>query len=555
MTFKSQTANFTSQIANRRFETAILAFALCLVLSFGGITVRADELDELPLDAWKQLREVERYQLQIAEKYWREQNWSTAAAEYEKFMELYEKSNGAPYAQLKWSLAQVKLRKQNTAIKEGFQTVIDYWPDSPQAVAASYYIGRTQKEIGRTREAKTTLKSVAAKNPLNLAAVYAINDLIDIASVENDVPARVELWKKLTFDMKRTRDSNGPCVQASQQLAAHCFQEGAFDDGVKALATSYNAAQLTSHVVAYARMPLSELIAQDATKAKAAKLADQAIAWLRQAIPNDQSTPEAKQLARHCLFGVADITALARRDDQVPAAYDAIVKAFTTDDEALGRLAAWYKSKMDYDKARETYRRYADKNEGLNQVAYSYREQQNWPLAVQAYQQLIGQDPEHKVRWKPELAMTHRGAHKWPEAIAVYEELVKDDIANAGRWRWEVANTHRDAGQFKEAIGHYRQCENFPENYKQMAWCHRQLKQPAEAIVLYNQVSSDKASAPWALLQIAYTREEAGQTEPAIQAFQQVCKKYPKDAHASTAHAHLQQKYKISVTLGGANEE
>jgi TolA-binding protein len=88
-----------------------------------------------------------------------------------------------------------------------------------------------------------------------------------------------------------------------------------------------------------------------------------------------------------------------------------------------------------------------------------------------------------------------------------------------------------------------------------MAWCHRQLKQTNEAIVLYNQIAAEKAHAPWALLQVAYTREEAGQKEPAIQAFQQVCKKYPKDAHAGIAHAHLQQQYKISVTLGGATEE
>jgi tetratricopeptide (TPR) repeat protein len=548
MTVMAMNSNLKSQISN-------LKLALAFVLSLCASSVRADELDELSLDGWKQLREVERYQLQIAEKYWREQNWGTAAAEYEKFMELYEKSSGAPFAQLKWGLAQVKLRKQNTAIKEGFQTVIDYWPESPQAVAATYYIGHTQKEIGRTKEAKVSLKAVAAKNPQHLVAVYALRDLIEMATTENDAAARVELWKKLTFDIKRTRDSNATCVQASQQLATHWFLEGAFDDGVKALATTYNTAQMPAHVVAYVRNPIAELVAADATKAKAAKLTDQAIAWLKQSSPADQSTPEAKAVARQVLFGIADLTALARRDDQVPAAYEAIVKAFTTDDEALGRLAAWYKSKANYDKARETFRRYADKGEGLNQVAYSYREQQNWPLAVQTYTQLIGQDPDRKVKWKPELAATHRGAHKWPEAIAVYEELVKDDIANANRWRWEVASTHRDAGQYKEAIGHFRQCENFPENYKQMAWCHRQLKQPSEAIVLYNQVSSDKASAPWALLQIAYTREEAGQTEPAIQAFQQVCKKFPKDSHASTAHAHLQQKYKISVTLGGANAE
>jgi tetratricopeptide (TPR) repeat protein len=540
---------------NRWIGTTLVWLAALAAWTCPLNSARADELDELSIDGWKQLREVERYQLQIAEKYWREQNWNTAASEYEKFLELYEKSTGAPFAQLKWSLAQVKLRKQNTAIKEGFQTVIDYWPDSPQATAAAYYIGRTLKEIGRTKEAKVSLRNVASKNPEHLVAVYAINDLIDMATAENDVPARVDLWKKLTFDVKRTRDANGPCVQASQQLAAHFFREGAFNDGVKALATTYNAAQMPSHVVAYVRTPVSELVAQDATRAKGTKLADDSISWLKQAIPADQSTPEAKQLARQSLFGIADLTALARRDDQVPVAYEAILKAFTTDDEALGRLAQWYKSKMNYDKARETFQRYADKGEGLHQVGYSYREQQNWPLAVQTYIQLIGQDPERKVRWKPELAATHRGAHKWPEAIAVYEELVRDDLANAGRWRWEVACTHRDAGQYKEAIGNFRQCENFPENYKQMAWCHRQMKQPAEAITLYNQVTSDKASAPWALLQVAYTREEAGQTEMAIQSFQQVCKKFPKDQHASVAHAHLQQKYKISVTLGGANEE
>src|SRR5215216_1802378 len=145
----------------KRWLIANLLAGCCLSL---GMFARADELDELPLEDWKKLREVERYQLQIAEKYWREQNWKTAAAEYEKFMELYESSNGAPYAQLKWSLAQVKLKQQNTAMKEGFQTVIDYWPDSPQAIAASFYLGRTQHDIGRNKEAKVTLKQVAAKH-------------------------------------------------------------------------------------------------------------------------------------------------------------------------------------------------------------------------------------------------------------------------------------------------------------------------------------------------------------------------------------------------------
>ena len=536
----------------KRKVTAIVAFTFLLLST---VAASADELNELPLEGWKKLREVERYQMQVAEKYWREQNWKAALAEYEKFMTLYEKSEGAPFAQLKWSLCQCQLKKQNTAIKEGFQSVIDYWPDSDQATAAGYYIGRTYKEIGRTKEAKKALREVVAKHPAHLATVYALADLIDIAAVEKDEPTRVELWKKMTFDLKRTPYAQGPCQQASRELAVHSFRLGAFDDGVKALATTYPPDQMPYHVQYYIRGPIGELIAQSETKAKGEKLAEVAVSWLKTQIPADIVKPEGKALARQAWFAVADVLAVSLKDAEVAPAYEQMHKLFAPDDEVLGRFAGWYKSKMKYDQARDIYRRYADKNEGLGQVAYSYREQQNWTGAVQAYNQLIGQDAEHAVRWKPELAATYRGFGKWPEAIAVYEDLYVSDAKSSGRWRWEVAATHQQAGQLKEAIGHYRQCDNFPENYKAMAWCHRQLKQQNEAIILYSQVATHQPSAPWAFLQIAYSREEAGQQEPAIQAFQTVCKKFPKDAHAGIAHAHLQQKYKISVTLGGAAEE
>ena len=110
---------------SHRLVAAIFA-TLITVTGLGATIAPAQSLDELPLDRWKVLRETERYQLQVAEKYYREKNWKVAASEYEKYMSLYERSEAAPYAQLKWSLAQVQLKKQNTAIKEGFQSVIDY---------------------------------------------------------------------------------------------------------------------------------------------------------------------------------------------------------------------------------------------------------------------------------------------------------------------------------------------------------------------------------------------------------------------------------------------
>ncbi|MEK6235187.1 MAG: tetratricopeptide repeat protein, partial [Planctomycetales bacterium] len=286
------------------------------------------------------------------------------------------------------------------------------------------------------------------------------------------------------------------------------------------------------------------------------KLADRVMAYLRAAADAEIGDEEAKARGRNLWYLIADVQATSRRDALVPKVYDEIIKRYGTSDELLGRLAAWHKSKQQYEPARATYRRYASKIEGLAQVAESYRQEKKFDLAITTYRQLLGQAADASIRWKTQMAAVHREIPNYPEAIGMYTELLSEDAENAASWRWRIALAHRDANQLKEAIGHFRQCANFPENYKQMAWCHRRLKQFNEALLLYNQVAGGhEASAPWAVLQIGYTREEAGQKEAAIRAFQQVCKRYPKDSHASAAHAHLQNKYKLSITLGGAKDE
>jgi len=510
----------------------------------------------MSLDRWAKLREVERYQLQIAEKYYREKNWKVALAEYEKYLTLYERGEGGSYAQLKWSLCQVELRKANTAIKEGFQSVIDYWPDSPDAVAAAYYIGRTYKDMGQVSKAKKAYRDVLEEHVKHLAAVHAIVDLIEIAGVERDLDTQVDLWKKLTFDSPRTRQSQYLCDDASRKLGAHYFSLVAFDDGVKALATTYAENTLPAEVASRVRGPLSKLAADTDTQTKGEKLASQAVAYFREKMPSNTSDPEQKALARQFWFHIADVYAAARLDTKVNDTYSQILKTFGTDDETLGRLAAWHKSGRRYEDARRTYRRFRDRIEGLNQVAISYREEHKHEPAVTTYRELLGRDPENKVRWTSEIASTYHQAQKYKEAATTYQELINLDPDNAESWRYRVATVYRDGAQFKEAIGWYRQCTNFPTNYREMAYCHRRLKQYREALMLYAQVAGgDERSAPWAMLQIAYTQEEAGQKEQAIKAFQQVCRRFPKDSHASRAHAHLQNKYNISITLGGAKDE
>ena len=534
------------------------SLSACLLVLWLATAAFAAPLDEMSLDRWKLLRETETYQLQIAEKYYREQNWKVALPEYEKFLTLHEKSAGAPYAQLKWSLCQVHLRKGNTAIKDGFQSVIDYWPESPEAIAAAYYIGRTYKDIGQIPNAKKAYKGVVAKHADHVAAAYAMTDLGEIAELERDKAAQIELWKKLTFDLKRNKDNAGVCVRASQQLANHYFLAAAFDEAEKAVATSYKNEQLVPHLVSFLKAPLSQLAGAAESKAKADSLATRAVAYLREKTPTDVADPEKKKLARQQWLFIAEVYAAARILDKVPETYEQIQKQFGAEDDTLARLAAWYKSQGKYEEARATYRRYANALEGLGQVAYSHREQNGAQPdpAVLVYRELLGRNPEGQVRWKSEIGATYRAARKFKEAIDQYSELLSLDSAHAESWRWQIATAHQEAGQYKEAIGHFRQCVNFPENVKQMAWCHRQLKEYNEALLLYGQVVGGHApSAPWAMLQLAYTREEAGQKEQAIKAFQQVCAKFPEDGHASAAHAHLQTKYKISVTLGGSTKE
>lgn len=527
------------------------------LLFIGAATVAtAENLDDLPLDRWAKLREVERYQLNIAEKYYREKNFKVAVAEYEKFLTLYESSEGAPYSQLKWSLCKVELRQHNTAIKEGYQSVIDYWPDSPEAIAAKYYIGQAYKEIGEVKKAKKAYQVVLDDHPKHLAAVYAAADIIDLTAIDEDVETRVRLWKQLTFDTERTRESTNHCVTASQQLAAYSFENGSFNDGVLALQTTYPKDQLTAQVSNFARGPVSRLISKEDKKKKGEQLADQGVAWIRSQIPAERTTPEEKQIALNVWYAMADLQAASLREDLVAEIYDQIQKAFGANDATLQRLGDWYKSLNKYDQARQQYAKFENKIEAQNQTAYSYRQQQNYDAAVLAYQRNVAADPENQARWNSEIANAYREARKYDEAISVYNELLKTDSQKAEQWLWLIAASYRDAGKYKEAIGYYRQCNNFPSNYQEMAACHRALKEYSEAVILYNQiVSGAPNTAAWAMLQIGFTQEQAGNKESAIKSFQLVCKNYPKDGHASQAHAHLQNEYKITVTLGGGTND
>jgi tetratricopeptide (TPR) repeat protein len=498
----------------------------CLAVLFWTGSALAGPFDEMSLERWSKLREVERYQLNIAEKYYKDQQWKVAADEYEKFLKLYEKSEGAPYAQLKWSHCQVTLRKQNTAIKDGYQSLIDYYPESPEAVLAAYLIGKTYKETGDIKAAKKAYDKVLSAHPKHVVAVYTRLDLVEIAAKENDADRRLTLLKELTYDVERKGDAAPPCVQASHQLAQHHFAAGNFGEGVRALETSYKDDALAPHLMNGGIGALPHFVQQltgsadEATKKKGQKMADEAIAYLRAQVKNDIGDEKRKPRAVQCWYWIAEVQQYAHRPDKQKEEYETMLKTLGTDDRLLANIAQWYKNNNQRDQARATYLKFQSPIDGQRQIAQSWREEA-----------------------------------KWDTALDIYRQLLTTDAKNAETYAWEIAVTTYQAGRWNEALTAFRGTERFPQNYEYMAMCNRQLKKYDEAILLYQQIIAGSAArASWAQLQIGYTHEQAERKDAAIQAFKTVCDRYPKTTEGSTAHEHLNSKYKISVTLGGAKD-
>lgn len=509
---------------------ARFSILLVLCLSIGLPTAAPaakgnSKLDEMSLDRWAKLREIERYQMNIAEKYYREQNWKIAADEYESYLAKYEQSEGASYAQLKWSICQVKLKKLNTAVKDGFQTVIDYWPDSPEAVAAAYKIGETYKSMGDLGPAKQAYLNVTTKHADEMVAVLARLDLADIARIEQDRERRIAVLKELVFNVPRVGDAGTAVADASRTLAALMFDDGLFTDGKNSLATTYKEPGLAREVLYNDQdrgrngtvRAIGKLLAAPETKDKGLKLAEASIAYLQELQSAAPADEDGKKRVKDLTYYIADVHSAAGRPEETSKIFEKMLVDYKNQDDVFDRYAGWLKGRGKRDEARILYGRMKDQVAGLSRIAGSWREE-NKPL----------------------------------QAIPIYEDLMARDTAKAGTWQWTLGECYREAGKYKEAIAVFQQCDNFPLNLQHIASCQRALKQYKEAISTYAQiVGAYESAAPNALLNIGYTNEAMGNSETAIATFQQVCKRYPTSSEAAQAHQHLNNKYKITFTLGG----
>jgi TolA-binding protein len=489
--------------------------AACLLLVFAPAAPAAlSPLEQIQLATFEKMREVERYQIKIAEKHYTNGDFKVALAEYEKFLTLYEKSPGAPFAQLMWSHTMMHLKKPKTALREGFQSVIEYWPESHEATVAAYCIADAYRTMGEVKSAQTAFRFLIKEYPDHDIAVRSRVDLLHYARLHQDEVERLALLNDLTFKVKRTETAKATCIAACRELAELHFFAQRLDEGKKALATTYAGPELFDNVYGLSAKTVEHLLKKPETKPAALKLADQLLATLR------AESIERPAIEKELLYRAADLNATLGRPGETWKLYEEIGKRFGRDDDLLGRMAAWYKQREKRDDARRIYEEFKDVVAGRKNIAAMFLE-------------------EGKI----------------PEAMEVFRKLIEIDGDHAGDYLWSIAECYEKLADWKKAIATYRQIDRFPDNYFRMAACHRKLGEPLEAIVLYNQIKVIDNAAPEASLQIGFTYEEAKDKEKAIRTFQLTCKRYPKAGQAGQAHAHLQNKYNINVTLGGSEEE
>ena len=538
-------------MAYSKKSNGIVAAAAALLFFTSPLTAaKLTWLEQIEVNTFGELRQVERYQLKTAERFYTKGEYAAAAAEYEKFITLYETSAGAPYAQLMWSHCQVKQRKVYTGIRDGFQTVIDYWPESAEAMLASYLIGQSYKSIGELKKAEIAYGKAVNSHPEKHIAVLSKWDIAEIAKIQNNEKRLIQVWTDLVFKSKQDKKNLPYLTKAAQSLAKHHFAKPDFDDALKTLVQMFKEHDLSDAIYQNSKDAVSSLCKSDNTKVAGEKLADQVIGIIM-----DESIEANEEELPELFRRMARIHERSGRDLEIIKTYEALAKRIGMSDAIRASLAGWHCKMKRYPKAREIYASFDNKIDGLKHIASTWIHQKQPDQAIRIYDRLAKLAPDKLPEWRQAVAEIYSSIGEHDKAIEVYRELITLAPSQAGKWHWTIGGIYEGTKRLKLAIRAYRQSDNYPKAYFQMAKCHRNLNEFTEALTLYHQALATESAAPDATLAIGYTYEEQENKKNAIKWFQRTCKLFPRSRNASRAHAHLQKEYGISVTLGGSKEK
>ncbi|MDP6360112.1 MAG: tetratricopeptide repeat protein, partial [Planctomycetota bacterium] len=134
---------------------ATLSFFILPLSSAGRVS-----FSPLDLERYKQLREAERYQVDLADKQYRASQWEAAINEYRKFLKLHPDSSSCSYAQMMVAYCNEGKKYVNEAFKQ-YQKVLDYYPKSLEAPYALHRMSQCHLKSGEFAEEIKILKKIS----------------------------------------------------------------------------------------------------------------------------------------------------------------------------------------------------------------------------------------------------------------------------------------------------------------------------------------------------------------------------------------------------------
>lgn len=467
----------------------------------------------LDTQRYGELREAERYQMDVAEAQLKQRKWDAALAEFEKFITLYQSSVGAPYAQYQIAYCQEQRDFINQAILE-YKALIAYFPKSPEAPLSAVAIGRCLAKTGETEQAAQQYLAVVESYPKDPAAGDALWEA-------SEIQLDHELYDKALAARQRLvtnyPESSRFGAAVNWLIDHHLFEA----NNLEAARTASN---LTREPLQTERYLAGQLFSRGYHLSR--RNDDDAVKWLDLAIEvYDGIASQFADDAEQVLYArgmIARCHQQAGRQSEATAAYEQLLEAYPEADKWRGTYASYLENLDQWNEARLQYLRYDDKDHGAYEVAASYHRQCEVPDAEAAYMRVVANDPQRTQ-------------------VALYQ----------------IGRLHQDVSKdYEKAINAYRQSEySAPAHLFRIAECFSAMGKHDMAVkTLQEIIGFFPDHAPDAMWRMGHCYENADDADSAIKTFKRLCDSHPDSRQSSWAHQRLETQYNIPYTGGGVKK-
>ena len=497
-------------------KSLLLTVLSLLILPLASARHHNTGFSPLDLERYKQLREGERYQIDLADKQYRASQWDAAINEYSKFLKLHPDSSSGSYAQMMVAYCHEGKKYVNEAMKQ-YQKVLDYYPKSRDAPHALYRMSQCNLKSGEfADEIKILMKIISDKAYTGHSIVPVV--LYRLAGIADKDPKKIE-----------------KSVQYRKQIVTDYTKYTYFRHSVSWLASHYllrenDPVSARTMFIKYPGQTKEtvELWVADTYLAAARSNKEKADEYRTNArtIWKDFPTkfPNATSYSKQCTMRLAQSYRDAGDHKKALEIFTTYIGQYPNDDGARYEVARYLEELKRWNDARMEYLKMQDKMRAQWEIAYSYERQ----------------------------------GGKADEAISNYQKVVDGDFVRYAHAMYRMGEVlYYQKRDYKTALKRFMESNYSPPGHLfRVADCLKALKRFDPAIKQYGEiVTFFKGSASEAYLRMGYVYlNNLKQKKAAIEVFRTLIRNYPKTGQASKAHRALED-LGVVLTGSGLKEE